>query len=83
MEVNASNENLPMLGVYQDYSVSSGNLSFPDNVQLISSDSFSESVDIACASRTQYQHFQKNCPECCNFNNGKIQNDTQCRITRK
>jgi hypothetical protein len=33
MQVNASNENLPMLGVYQAYSVSSGDLSLPYSVQ--------------------------------------------------
>ncbi|MBW4581963.1 MAG: hypothetical protein KME42_20550 [Tildeniella nuda ZEHNDER 1965/U140] len=33
MQVNATNKNLPMLGVYQAYSVSSGNLSLPYNVQ--------------------------------------------------
>jgi hypothetical protein len=34
MQVNATNKNLPMLGVYQVYSVSSGNLSLPYGVQL-------------------------------------------------
>lgn len=33
MQVNATNKNLPMLGVYQAYSVSSGNLSLPYSVQ--------------------------------------------------
>jgi hypothetical protein len=33
MQVNATNENLPMLGVYQAYSVSSGDLSLPYSVQ--------------------------------------------------
>ena len=33
MQVNATNKNLPMLGVYQAYSVSSGDLSLPYNVQ--------------------------------------------------
>jgi hypothetical protein len=34
MQVNATNKNLPMLGVYQAYSVSSGDLSLPYSVQL-------------------------------------------------
>ena len=34
MQVNTTNKNLPMLGVYQAYSVSSGNLSLPYSVQL-------------------------------------------------
>lgn len=34
MQVNATENNLPMLGVYQAYSVSSGNLSLPYSVQI-------------------------------------------------
>jgi len=33
MQVNATNKNLPMLGVYQAYSVGSGDLSLPYTVQ--------------------------------------------------
>jgi hypothetical protein len=33
----------------------------------VGSDSFSESIDFACASRRQNQYFQKNCPEYCIF----------------
>jgi len=38
---------------------------FDDLYELITLDSFSETLDFACASRTQNQGFQKNCPECC------------------
>jgi len=31
----------------------------------IGSDSFSERLDVACATRTPHQAFQKNCPEYC------------------
>jgi len=36
----------------------------PQSHLYITPDSFSETLDFACASRTQNQGFQKNCPEC-------------------
>jgi len=35
---------------------------------IISSDSFSERLDVACASRTPHQAFQKKCPNQCSRN---------------